>query len=155
MRSVVLIVCLGLIAMYSMSDAQSNDPYYMLALQKCSSSSPWTLHGLWPQWADCCKGPAFNYTALQPMLDEMNKYWPSCPQYGTTNEDLWSHEWEKHGTCTGLNQNAYFQQAINLLLANSKNCTSTTATSCDLCFTTQFDTTGSSNCASSGSYPDC
>ena len=30
----------------------------------------------------------------------MNKYWYSCPEWHpVTNEDLWKHEYDKHGTC--------------------------------------------------------
>ena len=28
--------------------------YIVLALQKCQSSSVWTLHGLWPEWGQNC-----------------------------------------------------------------------------------------------------
>jgi len=29
------------------------------------------------------------------------------------NEGLWTHEWKKHGTCSGLNQQQYFKQAAD------------------------------------------
>lgn len=136
------------------AQASSNDNFYDLALQKCNSSAPWTLHGLWPQWGTCCQGPPYNQSAMQPIIHEMNKYWPSCPQYDTTNEQLWSHEWQKHGTCTGLEQTAYFQEGINLLLSSSSKCTSS-STSCSQCFTTAFEPTSYSNCQTSGTFPDC
>lgn len=46
----------------------------------------------------------------------MQKEWPtlSCPSNDGTN--FWSHEWEKHGTCSEsiLDQHAYFQAALDL-----------------------------------------
>ncbi|RSD27276.1 ribonuclease T [Vibrio pectenicida] len=40
------------------------------------------------------------------------------------NLNLWSHEWRKHGTCSGLNQKEYFEQAniyIPKVLESYKN----------------------------------
>ena len=154
--NILFVICLSIFSFVAFTGASSSEDYYLLSLQKCNTSSPWTIHGLWPQWNDCCPGPAFNYSELGSMVSEMNKYWPSCPQYSDTNSQLWSHEWSKHGTCSGMAQNPYFQEAINLLLANSNKCsTSSSATTCQLCFTTSFESTSSSNCASSGNYPNC
>ncbi|KAK8195181.1 putative ribonuclease T2 [Phyllosticta capitalensis] len=79
----------------------------------------WTLHGM---WNDYCNGsyPAScdnsrNYTGFAEiledydqlsLLDYMRVYWRLCfqndPVITTTNgtdEQLWEHEWAKHGTC--------------------------------------------------------
>ena len=40
------------------------------------------------------------------------KYTESDPDYGS----FWEHEWSKHGTCTGLSQDKYFESAVDLLL---------------------------------------
>ncbi|KAI1753413.1 ribonuclease Trv [Xylaria castorea] len=69
----------------------------------------WTLHGLWPDLCDgsydqyCGMTPRFNnITAMLKhydqgeLMDSMNRYW--IANYGT-NEHLWAHEYNKHGTC--------------------------------------------------------
>ena len=33
---------------------------------------------------------------VSSILTELNKYWPS---YDGANDEFWSHEYEKHGTC--------------------------------------------------------
>ncbi|KAJ7772897.1 ribonuclease T2 [Mycena maculata] len=71
----------------------------------------WTIHGLWP---DECNGsfmedcdPSRAYTNISGLLtaqgasatlDFMNTYWKNDPDDGT-DEELWEHEWETHGTC--------------------------------------------------------
>ncbi|KAI2643629.1 ribonuclease Trv [Xylaria nigripes] len=69
----------------------------------------WTLHGLWPDLCDgsydqyCGMTPRFNnITAILEHYDQgellacMDRYWVA--NYGT-NEHLWAHEFNKHGTC--------------------------------------------------------
>ncbi|KAI0909011.1 ribonuclease Trv [Ustulina deusta] len=73
------------------------------------SEDDWTLHGLWPDLCDgsydqyCGMTPRFsNITAVLEHYDQheliefMNRYWVA--NYGT-NEHLWAHEYNKHGTC--------------------------------------------------------
>lgn len=62
------------------------------------------LHGLWPQWErgfpqSCAGAPALSRSLVDRMLPIM----PS-PQ-------LIRHEWEKHGTCSGLDAPQYFGKA--------------------------------------------
>lgn len=60
------------------------------------------VHGLWPQydpkgWPQSCGGdPRVSGKWIQEML-------PLMP-----SPKLINHEWEKHGTCSGLGQDAYF-----------------------------------------------
>lgn len=75
-------------------------------------SDSWTIHGLWP---DTCSGgydsdcdPSRNSnniasvlrTSTHPKaastLDTMNQYWLAL---NGNDAQLWSHEWNKHGTC--------------------------------------------------------
>ena len=93
--------------------------YEILALQKCNDSSRYTIHGLWPTWNAtswpqfCDNSSVFNPDLLgEIVLNEMRRDWYSCPGYGN-NTSFWSHEWSKHGTCSGLGQKQYFYMALN------------------------------------------
>jgi ribonuclease T2 len=94
--------------------AQSGDfDYYVLSLSwspefcyghpdnvECAQHRGFVVHGLWPQFRGR-RGPEYcshNPGASTPRLD------------GTVMPDaaLARHEWEAHGTCTGLSPEAYF-----------------------------------------------
>jgi ribonuclease T2 len=64
------------------------------------------LHGLWPQfnqgWPQDCTTEAFDSKMLQQFPD----LYPS--------KKLYTHEWEKHGTCSGLSQSQYHTLAQTL-----------------------------------------
>jgi ribonuclease I len=112
---------------------------YVFALQhSCGFES---IHGLWPDPESACtycSTEAFSTSKLSSStLDGMKKYWPTC-QSGNTNEDFWSHEWSKHGTCTGMTQNAYFSKGLSLFSTYSSKCT----TDCYLCFTASLSYQG-------------
>jgi ribonuclease T2 len=64
------------------------------------------LHGLWPQYD---RGFPANCTnaAFDP---SMQQKFPGL--YPSTK--LYTHEWEKHGTCSGLSQTAYHQLAMDV-----------------------------------------
>ncbi len=67
------------------------------------------LHGLWPQydrgWPANCTNEAFNPS----MQQQFPSLYPS--------PKLYSHEWAKHGTCSGLSQKAYHQFSADLKAA--------------------------------------
>ncbi len=113
----------------------------VLAVQQCTSDSPYTIHGLWPQynssdWPSYCTNNTFNITKLNNIMDQLDKWWPSCEQ---NNTSFWSHEWEKHGTCMGichsqmLDEFDFFNTTLSIfynhqtsipdLCNNSPNCT--------------------------------
>jgi len=105
---------------------------YILALQDdCGFES---IHGLWPDPEDTCTyctEEEFDESELtSSTLAQMNKYWPTC-ESGNSNEDFWSHEWSKHGTCSGLSQEDYFSDAISLYNKYKSEC----VTDCYICFT--------------------
>lgn len=93
----------------------------------CISPQPYwksnfTIHGLWPQYTTtgypsyCSTTPFDPNTPLEIGWDTMTQYYPDV-KYSETDPDydsFWEHEWDKHGTCSGLNQTAYFQQALDL-----------------------------------------
>ncbi|KAJ4474301.1 ribonuclease Le37 [Lentinula aciculospora] len=74
-------------------------------------SNSWTIHGLWP---DNCDGtfsencdPSRDQTDITSLLESagasstlsfMQTYWKNDPDDGS-DEELWSHEWDTHGTC--------------------------------------------------------
>ena len=101
-------------------NTQSNDP-------GCSNpESYWTnhftIHGLWPQYVtdgyphDCNNTP-FDIKSPEAVgMDLMNQYWPNVQAKPTDSDydDFWTHEWTKHGTCSGLTQTNYFNTTINL-----------------------------------------
>jgi len=69
----------------------------------------WTVHGLWPDLCDgsfdqfCGMAPAFNNITATleehgqgELVEWMHRYWVA--NYGS-NDHLWAHEYNKHGTC--------------------------------------------------------
>jgi ribonuclease I len=91
----------------------------------CDNPTPFmqtnlTIHGLWPQyaakkdgrgWPQCCEskyGTSLNETVIGDLKSALTQMWP-VEQGG---EELWQHEWVKHGTCSGLSQMAYFKAAL-------------------------------------------
>lgn len=100
---------------------------YYLALQKCHNNSPYTIHGLWIDYArggypEFCKKTTFNETVLYPIQNSLHKNWPGC--YGKSN-DLWKHEWLKHGTCfyPYLDLFKYFNTTLHLFsIIDSSHC---------------------------------
>ncbi|KAL0421079.1 UNVERIFIED_CONTAM: Intracellular ribonuclease LX [Sesamum latifolium] len=44
----------------------------------------------------------------------MHKDWPTLACPSGDGMKFWGHEWEKHGTCTSLDQHSYFQAALDL-----------------------------------------
>jgi ribonuclease T2 len=79
--------------------------------QQCGQGKQlgFVLHGLWPQYD---RGWPANCTdeALDPsMRQKFPSLYPSAK--------LYSHEWEKHGTCSGLSQTDYHQLSADLKAA--------------------------------------
>jgi ribonuclease T2 len=62
----------------------------------------WTLHGLWPQyeqgWPSYCRTGARNPSRSDTAA--------RAPLFGTSG--LAWHQWNKHGRCTGLSADAYY-----------------------------------------------
>ena len=82
-----------------------------------------TLHGLWPQYKAggypaSCTNEAYDVASADYVgWDDMTKYWPEV-EYEVTDPrytQFWDHEWTKHGTCSGLSQDDYFQTTVNLI----------------------------------------
>lgn len=76
--------------------------------QQCAKGRQlgFVLHGLWPQynrgWPANCSNEAFDPS----MKQRFPNLYPSA--------SLYTHEWAKHGTCSGLSQPAFHQLAADL-----------------------------------------
>ena len=74
--------------------------------EQCGRPYGFVLHGLWPQYqrgypADCSSEP------LQPQIEQQFAgLYPS--------RKLYRHEWQKHGSCSGLSQQQFHQLAASL-----------------------------------------
>jgi ribonuclease T2 len=72
--------------------------------EQCGSARPFSfvVHGLWPQFErgfpQSCQVPPPRLD--RALVDEMLDLMPS--------RKLVNHEWDKHGTCSGLDQRGYF-----------------------------------------------
>lgn len=81
---------------------------------RAGASIPISIHGLWPeryapgQYPRDCAGPALD---LRP--DSAAKLATLMP--GMT-DGLHEHEWRKHGTCSGLDDDVYFGHTYDLSL---------------------------------------
>jgi len=102
----------------SAADTMSEFDYFVLALswspdycatngsddpQQCSLGRKlgFVLHGLWPQYN---RGYPSN-CSTEKMGEEVKAQFPGL----YPNENLYDHEWEKHGTCTGLSPVGYLR----------------------------------------------
>jgi ribonuclease T2 len=90
-------------------------------------ASHFTLHGLWPEpngnfycgvsAADKANDSPAHWQDLPPVeLDAPTRRELDQVMPGTASQ-LERHEWIKHGTCSGLSQQAYFSEALALMRA--------------------------------------
>ena len=127
------------------SQAASGKPEYVFALSwqpafcetkaskpECKAQNPaefdashFTLHGLWPQ----PNGNFYCQVSPSEKANDTPAHWGDLPPVdldaGTraelekvmpgTASKLERHEWIKHGTCYGKNQQEYFSDALNLM----------------------------------------
>ena len=74
------------------------------------------IHGLWPEYSNgswpeyCCKQSscAYNETFIADLQPNLTMWWTDFHN----PQKLWRHEWEKHGTCSGLNEHDYFTTGL-------------------------------------------
>ena len=140
--------------LFHYTDSGSDSPSgfdSLLALQQCSASKQFTIHGLWPIENTCCDGPSFSLQAISSLRSALLRDWPSC--FGLmTDEELWEHEWDKHGTCTGLSQFEYFQKTLNLRQQFYSECT---VSSCRICLSPEFTQQPLSKCPPPPDISNC
>lgn len=94
--------------------------YYEFAVQNWVDGS-YQIHGLWPSYSSGTYPSYCGDTPYQhispPLVNTMLTYWNADPDQ---NQQFWSHEWSKHGTCvqeqTGSNQTDYFERGLSLFM---------------------------------------
>eukprot|EP00938_MAST-03A_sp_MAST-3A-sp1_P004185 g4185.t1 len=86
-----------------------------------ANTSDFLLHGLWPSRVGSesasypceCTEESFDQSKVSDLLSRMETNWAS---YTGQNQQFWSHEWSKHGTCSipflGT-QHDYFSNALD------------------------------------------
>ncbi|KAF8664868.1 hypothetical protein HU200_054181 [Digitaria exilis] len=100
------------------------------AINGCCRSEPlqtFTIHGLWPDyddgtWPSCCRRTQFDLDKILPLMETLQKYWPSlyCSSSSTCFSGkglFWAHEVQKHGTCSApvvQDELQYFTIALDL-----------------------------------------
>ncbi|CAO2829584.1 unnamed protein product [Amaranthus hypochondriacus] len=78
------------------------------------------IHGLWPNNNDgtypseCDPSRPFDQSQVSELLRRMQREWPTLACPSGDGMKFWSHEWEKHGTCSSLDQHSYFQFTLDL-----------------------------------------
>mmetsp|Transcript_33802 Transcript_33802/g.96674 ORF Transcript_33802/g.96674 Transcript_33802/m.96674 type:complete len:159 (+) Transcript_33802:69-545(+) len=117
----------------AVADCSREGDCFLLRMQKCPGAERWTIHGLWPQWKEECTGADFDIDALQPILSELQEFWPSCPSHNSRDAKFWRHEWEFHGTCSGLDLLEFFQTTLRLYQSHNSECSGDRG-ECNLCF---------------------
>jgi len=71
--------------------------------EQCSRQLGWALHGLWPQY---WRGYP-SHCSNERLAPHIERQFPDL----YPNRFLYRHQWQKHGTCSGLSQPAYHQLA--------------------------------------------
>lgn len=121
--------------------------YYHLELERCRGSQTWSIHGLWPEWAIACPGAVFDIRKLADLRPRLDNAWRLCPEYNSTFERFWGHEWEEHGRCSGMDETTFFAETMKLYNANMGACPGEAgAKSCYFCFDSNFSQVDRSLC---------
>jgi len=122
-RMLVITTCLFLVNLWARSlsaapfGCEPGSNTFRLVMQQCTGSTTFSIHGLWPQWdgGQFCNAQIFNVNALTNIKDDLEEFWPSCPELGgASNVRFWKHEWDKHGSCSGMGLRAYFETTLQL-----------------------------------------
>ncbi|GMJ05667.1 RIBONUCLEASE 1, ribonuclease 1 [Hibiscus trionum] len=80
------------------------------------------IHGLWPNYNDgsypqnCDPNNPFDESKISDLISNMRRNWPTLACPSGSGETFWSHEWEKHGTCSEsvFDQHSYFETTLGL-----------------------------------------
>ncbi|GAB2280270.1 hypothetical protein Dimus_014912 [Dionaea muscipula] len=85
-------------------------------------AADFSIHGLWPNFADgsypsnCDRSNSYDQSVIQDLESRLEREWPSFSCPSSNGKTFWSHEWNKHGTCSesNLDQYSYFKAALDL-----------------------------------------
>ncbi|XP_008802596.2 extracellular ribonuclease LE-like [Phoenix dactylifera] len=80
------------------------------------------IHGLWPNYNDgsypsnCDPDNDYDESKIKDLITAMEAEWPTLACPSGDGSKFWSHEWEKHGTCSEsiLDEHSYFEAALSL-----------------------------------------
>ena len=77
----------------------------------------WNIHGLWPSDGNrslqYCSDAPFNTSLISSLQSELLQYWNGLY---ASDDTFHAHEWQKHGTCSGLNEEEYFSTVLQVAL---------------------------------------
>ncbi|XP_058769210.1 ribonuclease 1-like [Vicia villosa] len=85
-------------------------------------AADFSIHGLWPNYKDgtypsnCDPNSPFDQSQISDLKTSLLKNWPTLACPSGNGIQFWTHEWEKHGTCSEsrLKQHDYFETTLNL-----------------------------------------
>ncbi|KAK9034261.1 hypothetical protein V6N11_050434 [Hibiscus sabdariffa] len=80
------------------------------------------IHGLWPNYNDgsypqnCDSNNPFDGFKISDLISSMRRNWPTLACPSGSGETFWSHEWEKHETCSEsvFDHHNYFKTTLGL-----------------------------------------
>ncbi|XP_020236758.1 ribonuclease 1 isoform X2 [Cajanus cajan] len=80
------------------------------------------IHGLWPNYNDgsypsnCDPNNPFQESEISDLKSSLQSNWPTLACPSGDGIQFWTHEWDKHGTCSEsvLKQHDYFQAGLSL-----------------------------------------
>ncbi len=86
--------------------------------------SRFSIHGLWPtrfdgSWPSHCADVPFNASSLANLEPRLHHDWPAT--HGREDVYFHKHEFEKHGTCSGLKEHQYFARSLEIYDAYDLN----------------------------------
>lgn len=132
MRVLILILLLGHFALPARADGEraGDFDYYVLSLswspnwcklegdaresEQCDRDVGWVVHGLWPQYED--GWPAYCPTTARAPSRQMTA--AQADIFGAGGA-AW-YQWKKHGVCSGLEADAYYDLAREAFVAVNK-----------------------------------
>jgi ribonuclease I len=125
MLLVFVFLCLAVVSQADLNKYCATKDFTFGYQDWCKSGQQ--IHGLWPNPdCACASDEPFDLESIDSETKTyMNDYWNAC---GQSNHDLWSHEWMKHGRCSGLSQAEYFSASVKTFLFQKKGCSGTCKT---------------------------